>query len=215
MNRQVFITFLLTFFLVLGYAILRYIVIKGESIEHIPLYFSNKAFATTSVVLIGLSFVLGPLSKFWPNSFKKYLTLRKYFGVFGFGIGALHAFTTLLMFNPNYYPRMFDKAGKLTAQGELSMLFGILALFVFSAVAITSFPSIEEKMDKGKWLMIQRVGYLAYFFVMLHLVFMGYRGWLNPKTWPGGLWPISLISFLIVLFVFVLRFMAIFKQKEN
>lgn len=215
MNRQVFTTFLIAFLSIFIYAILRYVVIKGDSVEHIPLYITNKAFATTSVFLIGLSFGLGPLAKFWPEMFKKHVYLRKYFGLFGFGIAALHAFTTLLMFTPKYYPKLFDKEAVLTGQGELSMFFGILALFVFSGVAVTSLPSIEEKMDKKQWLFVQRIGYGAYFFVMLHLVFMSFRGWLNPKTWPGGLLPISLISFLIILLVFLIRIFAIFSQKEK
>ena len=28
-----------------------------------------------------------------------------------------------------------------------------------------------------------------------HLVFMGYKGWLNPSGWHGGMPPISLVAF--------------------
>jgi hypothetical protein len=32
-------------------------------------------------------------------------------------------------------------------------------------------------------------------FSAAHLFFMGYEGWLKPSGWPGGLAPISLVSF--------------------
>ncbi len=40
---------------------------------------------------------------------------------------------------------------------------------------------------------------LAMLFAAVHLVFMGYEGWLNPAGWNGGLPPISLVAFSFFL----------------
>jgi hypothetical protein len=31
----------------------------------------------------------------------------------------------------------------------------------------------------------------------VHLFFMGYKGWLNPSGWHGGLPPISLVAMVV------------------
>ncbi|GBF18741.1 hypothetical protein C21_00906 [Arenibacter sp. NBRC 103722] len=40
------------------------------------------------------------------------------------------------------------------------------------------------------------------FLLGIHLVFMGYSTWTSPSKWQGGLPPISLDSFIVVLFGF-------------
>ena len=212
--KPTLIIFFIIFLILFIYAIVRYNVFRGVSMLNIPLYISNKALAVASVVLIGLSFFLGPLAKFWPRTFAQKLYLRKYLGLFGFGIAAVHGLISLLIFNPSYYPRFFLE-GKLTLAGELSMLFGILALFIFSIVAITSLPSIETTMDRKSWLSIQRLGYLAFIFVLLHVSVIGYKGWLTPSEWPGKLLPMSLITFIIIALVLLVRIISIFAKRSS
>jgi len=178
------------------YAIIRYNVIKGIPWQDLPLFISNKAIALAAVVFIALSFVLGPLARVWPGIFTRFQYLRKYFGLLGFSLGAVHAFISLLIFTPAYYPRFFTDA-KLNIIGELSMLFGVISFFIFLLVAISDIPSVERSMKYDAWLKIQRTGYLALFFVLLHVFVMGFEGWFKPETWPGGLLPISLIAFII------------------
>lgn len=201
-----FIIFVFTF----AYALLRYNILRSVPIDQIPLYITNKAVALTATILIGLSFLLGPLAHFWPKKFEHQLYLRKYLGVYGFGIAALHAIMSLMLFSPSYYPRYFDTTtGKMTLGGESAILFGILAILVFAAIAVTSLPSIEEKMQPAQWKSVQRLGYLAYFLVLLHVGIMGYKGWLNPESYSFGLISISLITALFIIFVFILRTLVI------
>lgn len=197
-----FITFAFTF----TYAIIRYNVVRNVAVDQIPLYIANKAIALTATILIGMSFLLGPLARFWPKKFENQLYLQKYLGIFGFGIAALHAIMSLTIFDQSYYPRYFDATtGKMTLGGETALLFGILAFLIFASIAVTSLPSIEEKMQPAQWKSVQRLGYLAFFFVLLHVGVLGYRGWLNPESYSYGLISISLITALFIIFVFVLR----------
>ncbi len=188
-----------------AYAVVRYHVIKGVPWENFPLFISNKAIALAAVVFIALSYDFGPLARFWPRVFVRELSTRKYFGLAGFGLAAAHAIISLILFSPAYYPKFFSAAGKLSLAGELSMMFGVLAFFVFLAVALTSIPSVGAAFDEKRWKAIQRAGYAAFALVMLHVLVMGVEGWLKPSGWPGGMLPISLVAFIIILLTLLAR----------
>ena len=208
------IIFLVSFAIIFSYSILRYNVFKGVPADQIPLYIFNKAISLTSVLLIGLSFLLGPLARFWGKIEPK-LYMRKYLGVFGFGLASIHGVISSLIFNSAYYPKFFAESGKLNLTGEMSMLFGILSIFVFSAVAVTSLPSVESLMHPKQWKFVQRLGYIALILTLLHVAVMGWEGWLNTATWPGGLLPISLLASLIIILVLVMRIIVLILPKRK
>lgn len=197
------------------YAIVRYNLVRSVPFDNIPLYISNKAIALSATILIGLSFLLGPLARFWPNQFVPHLPLREHLGVFGFGLAALHAVVSLILLTPAYYPRFFAEDGRLNFIGETSMLFGVLAFLIFASITVTSLPPMEKQMDQIQWKFIQRLGYLAYVFVLAHVGIMGYRGWFRPEAWQYGLASISLISALFIIFVLVMRTLVIIFPRKR
>lgn len=201
--------------LAIGYAVLRYHVIKGVPWSNFPLFILNKGLSLSAVFLIAVSYVLGHLSRFFPKTFIPWLSMRKYLGLFGFGLAAVHALMSLLLLSPAYYPKFFVESGKLNLVGELSLLFGVVSFSVFSIVAITSIPSVEKEMDKNKWLKVQRMGYLAFASVGLHVLIMGFAGWLTPKTWPGGLLPVSLVAFIVIAITILLKMVALMLPKTS
>lgn len=197
------------------YAIIRYNLVRNVPFDNIPLFIANKAIALSATILIGLSFLLGPLARFWPNQFVAHLLLRKHLGVLGFGLATLHAVMSLILLTPAYYPRFFAEGGRLNFIGETSMLFGILAFLVFAGITITSLPPVEKQMHPNQWKFVQRLGYLAYVFVLIHVAIMGYRGWFRPESWQYGLASISLIAVLFIIFVLVMRTLVIvFPRKK-
>lgn len=192
-----------------AYAIIRYNVIKGVPWQQLPLFISNKAIALAAVFFIALSYDFGPLARFWPKVFVPELSTRKFLGLLGFGLAAAHAVISLLVFSQAHYPKFFTEAGKLNLTGELSMLFGVAAFFTFAMIAATSLPGVEKVLDRRKWQMLQRIGYLAFFLVMLHVLVMGVEGWLKPSGWPGGLLPISLVAFIAIALTLLVRAVVI------
>lgn len=211
--KQATVILLTTLTATLLYAILRYNIVRSVSFDHLPLFISNKAIALSATILIGLSFLLGPLARFFPDQFTPYLSLRKSLGVLGFGVASLHAILALILLKPAYYPRLFASDGQLNFTGEISMLFGVLALFIFTFVAISSLPSVEEKMQADSWKMVQRLGYLAYLLVLGHVTVMGFQGWFRPESWQYGLMSISLISAMVVVLVLLMRALVIVFPK--
>lgn len=172
------------------------------------LYIANKAIAGASVILIGTSFLIGPLARFWPKTWVSKLYLRKHFGVFGFVVAVLHVIITLILISPQQYPKLYIEVGMLNSMGQWSLLLGTLAIIMFAVISVTSIPSIERVMSNRTWLIIQRTGYLAFLFVLIHVFQLKYKGWINLDNWLNGLPPASLIPFIFILFVFLARFIV-------
>ncbi len=200
--------------IIFTYAIIRYHILRGVPWDNFPLYISNKAISLASLVFIAISYMLGSLAKFIPNVFVKALPSRKFFGLLGFGLAAVHALISAIIFSPAYYGRFFAENGKLNLNGELILAFGILAFFTFLIVAITSLPSIAEKLDNKEWLAMQRLGYLGLIFLLLHVFILGRRGWLIPDAWRAGMMPISLVAAIVITFTLVLKITAILIPKK-
>jgi len=213
-QRSKIVTAITTLVIVFTYAILRYNIYKGVSWSELPLFISNKAISLSAVVFISLSYLIGSLSRFWPKLFSPLMGSRKFFGLFGFGLAALHGLISLLIFSPSHYPKFFSATGQLNLVGELSMLFGVLGFFVFSAVALSSIPQVVSSMDQKRWMMVQRLGYLGLLLVFFHVFSMGIEGWLKPSGWPGGLLPISLVAAIIIAFTLLLKLTALIFFQE-
>lgn len=200
-----------------AYAIVRYHLYKGVPWSELPLYISNKALALSAIVLIALSYIVSSLAKFWPNTFGDTFLARKFFGLTGFGLAALHSalsLVNLIVSGRAKYPAYFDAAGAVTEKGWFAIGFGAVSFLLFSAVASTSLPFIGKNLSKERWHTIQRLGYLGLIFALLHVGVMGLAGWQAPETWPGGLLPISLIAALTIVVALVLRIVVVTLRKQ-
>lgn len=198
----------------LAYAIVRYNIARDVPYDQLPLYIGNKAMAMGTVIIIGLSFALGPLAHFWPGTFTRFTPLKKSYGLIGFAVAAVHAIMSLILLSPAYYSRLYLASGKLTANGELTMLLGILAFVVFATVAATSLPGVASTMQPDQWKRMMRLGYLAYFLVLLHVGIMGWGGWWRASSWQWGLASISLVSCFVIVVVMCLRLFVAGSKKE-
>jgi len=197
------------------YAIVRYHIVRGVSWDNFPLYISNKAISLSSLVFISISYMLGSLARFIPGSFVKALPSRKFFGLLGFGLGAIHALISAIIISPAYYARFYAQNGKLTLNGEMILAFGVLAFFTFLIVAITSLPSVAEKLDNKEWLAMQRLGYLGLILLLLHVFILGRAGWFRPDAWQAGMMPISLAAAIVVTFTLILKISALLFPKKT
>ena len=203
------------FVVAFAYAILRYNILKGIAWEHLPLFISNKAISLSAVMFIALSYLLGPLARFWTKAIVPLLGLRQFFGLLGFGLAAMHGLVSLLLFTPANYPKFFLLDGTLNLIGELSMMFGILAFFIFAAVALTSIPHVAQSMSAKHWQVVQRLGYFGLVLVLFHVLVMGYEGWMQPSSWPGGMLPVSLVAAIIIAFALLLRIVVLISPGKD
>ena len=79
------------------------------------------------------------------------------------------------------------------------MAVGAIALLFLLSPAVTTLPMMPKALGGWRWQRTQRAGYLALSLVLVHLVVLGWKGWLAPEGWHGGLPPISLIAAVAAL----------------
>ena len=193
-----------TFALTLGYAVLRYNIAGQVAWSRFPLYVMNKAIIFSGFILLLINYTsMLPLKK---SSLKQ--EVLKHIGISGFLMIILHAIISILLLRPAEYPKFFD-ANQLNFFAGISILTAVIAV-VLLWIYNMSFKILykESFTVKQQRTIFSTVLILSGF----HLFFMGYKGWFAPAKWFGGLPPISLLSFLFLLFAF---FIYAFRKKHN
>jgi len=188
------------------YAFLRYTINHGEPVQDLPFYLSNKVLGVSSVIMIGIAYLLAPVAKIWPK-FRVYLGHRKYLGVGGFLVGTGHGIMSSLLMTTSNYKVFYDlDTGRLNWQGSLSMFFGTIALVHFGLIAVISVPSIMRDMNPRQWKLLQRGGIVALWTTFLHIAAFGYGSWFNLEKWYGGMPPFSLVGASSIIVLLSLRY---------
>ena len=186
---------LVTVVLSIAYAVLRYHVLGPVPWNDFPMFILNKGLSLAAFVLLTLNFSLGPIRSLGARVPEGWLSARKALGMTGFLLVLIHALMSFLLFGAARYGLFFTDDGTLTLAGGLAMLFGVLG-FVFLWGYNLSFQTfLREDAMFIRVLTSRRVMLFGLVLGGLHLLFMGYEGWLNPGGWHGGLPPISLLAF--------------------
>ena len=187
----------------IAYTILRYHILGTTPWSQFPLYILNKGLSLTGFILLGINFSLGPLNNIGAGIGEKWLSIRPSLGVSSFLFIFTHLFLSLILLNPANYQKFFHENGSFTTNGGLSMLAGVIA-FLFLWLYTVSFQTFLRE-DKGfiKFITSRKVILVAMVFTAAHIFFMGYQGWLTPQNWPGGLPPITLVSFIIFIIAYI------------
>ncbi len=172
------------FFGIIGY----FVILRGRSFD---LDFSNRAFAIGSVFLIGFSFILGPLARFFPKTFVPKLEYRKPLGLWGYGFAIIHILLSLLIVEPEVF-----------AGSRLALISGMLAILIFSFVAFSSTVKSINAFGFERWQQIQRTGYLAYILVILHFSLLEGGEFIGRQ--------LGQITLTFALLVLILRLLIIF-----
>ena len=170
------------------------------------LFFLNKAVGQTAVILIGLSFLLGPLCKIF-HFLSHHIQYRKYFGLFGFGFVVLHIVFSLLQ-----WPDRFNLQWYI--DHLVGIIAAIIAMLIFTVLAFTSRASIMHSLGGPRWKMIQRTGYIAVVLVLIHIYIASSLRW---QQWFAGevSMPTSLLIFVFGIVVIVARLIALLWDKHN
>jgi DMSO/TMAO reductase YedYZ heme-binding membrane subunit len=189
----------------LAYSIVRYHFVGDTSWTHFPLFILNKAISLAAVGLIASSYLIGKVFRWHDHDKHLRLVVIKFCGIFGFFLAGIHAFLSLCLLRPAYFAKFFLEDGQLNFTAELSMTVGVIGLFLLMSPAISTLPMVPKAIGGWRWKRSQRVGYVALAFIVVHLVAMGYKGWMTPSKWPGGLLPISLVAVIVALLPLIVR----------
>jgi len=181
---------ILIFLFTLVYSIVRYNIFKDIPWTDLPLYVINKAVSFSAIIYIAMYIILEK-----KNYHEISTKIRKYATKVVF----THIAISFIILSPSYYPKFFD-GPKLNLIGQLSLLAGIVSFGLINSSWLVK--TLKPKMSIS--LFNQYGTELLLLIIALHLFLMGYQGWSTPSNWPGGMPPITLLSFvaaIIPLFV--------------
>lgn len=199
---------LITCILSIGYAVLRYQILGPVPWKDLPFYILNKGIALSAFVLLILNFSFGPLNNLGVHVPVRLLDSRKVLGMTGFLLVLIHVFISFLLFEPEVHGKFFQEDGTLTLFGGLSMLGGVVS-FVSLWVYFLSFLTHLRDDEKFIKVITSRPFLLAaMLFSLIHVFFMGYKVWVEPGDWYGGLPPISLIAFVFFSIAYVINLLG-------
>ena len=173
----------LLFFIITIYTLVRYLVFGSVTIHHIPVYLMNKSIALLAVCCLFFAIL---------NSLKPLKQTKKW-AMAAFHFTYIHVVISAIIFNREYFPKLFDSS-QMNLTGELTVLFGVLASYIFWQDNSHRLSLLKSNIIRPKVLRS-----IALIFILGHLLAMGLNGWLNFALWNGGLPPISLLSFIIVM----------------
>lgn len=182
---------LLTFILSLTYAIVRYNIFHEVAWNDLPLYVMNKAISLAAVILFAISRVI---------KFNSESNIKKILKDFAVIFAIVHVVISITILSPSYFSKFYIDS-QFTLLGSSTLLFGILAfllMFLFSSKFFLR-KVLSNKTNMNKIVL------LFLLFGAAHVFVMGFNGWLVPSNWPGGLPPISMISFLTLLVPLVIK----------
>lgn len=196
---------ILTTALSLLYVVARYHIAGGVPWKDFPFFILNKAISLSAFILLVINFSVGPLANLGVNVPVAWLNSRNVLGVFSFILVIAHTFMSLMLFSPSIYSKFFEVDGTLTFSAGMSMLGGIIALLVLWVYNLSFKTHLRDNRGLISFLTSRKFLLTTLVFGGIHLLFMGYSGWINPSGWHGGIPPVSLVAFIFFVFGYVVN----------
>ena len=190
------------------YAVVRYNIVGTVLWKDLPILVMNKGIALSALVLLTFNFSLSPLNNIGVHISNKWLNSRKSMGLTGFVFAFIHLFMSISILNPKYYSVFFMDDGTLSLRGGVSLFGGILSFVLLWVYNISFKPILKHEMKIKEMISSRRFFVYGMLFTGIHLFFMGYTGWTTFSKWQGGLPPISLISFVIFAFGYLINLLG-------
>jgi len=195
----------ITCMLSVGYAILRYHIVGTVPWKDFPFFILNKGISLSAFILLTFNFTLGPLKNLGVKVSEAWLNARQAMGMTGFLLVLIHALISFMLFNPEIFGKFFEENGSLTLLAGLSMLGGVISFVVLWAYNLAFKTYLREDKAFIGFITSRKFLLAAMLFAIAHIFFMGYKGWMSPSDWQGGLPPISLVAFTFCVFGYIIN----------
>ena len=198
----------ITCLLSIGYAILRYHIVGPVPWKDLPFFILNKGISLSAFILLTFNFSFGPISNLGIKLPDGFLNSRRAIGMTGFLMVLIHVLMSFMIFNQDVYGKFFHQNGTLTLFAGLSMLGGILSFVILWVYNLSFQTQLREDKKFIQFITSRKFLLTAMLFILMHLFFMGYTGWIEPATWHGGLPPISLVGFVFFVVGYIINLMG-------
>lgn len=195
--KQYFISFLLALEVAAVFSLYLFLR-RGYFDSHIL----NKVLASTSLVLLGIVLLIGPVSRFY-NRFDRWLLWRREIGIMAFFLALTHG--------------IISYSGKTSP----ALLWGFVSLAIMAVLFLTSYKAIEKRLNRNFWVKLQSWGVrMGTLFAFFHLWLLKYPGWIKWLEQGGtqdlarpDFPPASLLGALFLTFVVITRLGEILGSK--
>jgi len=174
----------------------------------------NKSLATSTLLLLGIVLLLGPLSRLFAV-FDHFLKYRKELGIMTFFTGVTHVYLSM-------FPLARRGPWGFYASQPLSAYAGLAGLIIMFILLLLSGAVVERSIGTRVWWKLQYWGArLAFIAIALHFVVLKYQSmvqWFIDRGaggMQGMLWlpPISLLAAVFTFFVLVVRLSELFGPR--
>jgi DMSO/TMAO reductase YedYZ heme-binding membrane subunit len=166
----------------------------------------SPALALTGAVLLGSSFGLSSMSYFF-DFLDKELRFRKYLGILGFYCAFAYSVSLLIVEPDRYFFGFFRNF--FTAD----FLLGLSAVAILTMMFVISYNWAIKRLGAKRWRQLLRMGYLAYFFLILRGWLLEQDAWLDWMLSPAGLPPPRLVVSTFATIVILVRFVMLLHQQ--
>ncbi len=139
------------------------------------LYVPNKALAGVGMVLLALTFLIGPITRYFDH-FDTWLGYRKELGIVGAFFIVAHSIISYFLL-PKKFPQ--EKLSFLSLEFAAGLIGAALLVFLFSI----SFRKMIESLGTSRWWFMQRWGLrLVILLAVIHVYDMKWAGWMKWLT---------------------------------
>ena len=192
----------------IAYVVLRYHIFGDVLWKDLPFFIFNKGISLAAFILLTYNFTFGPLRNLGVKMPETWLNARSILGMTGFVLVFIHVFMSFLLFSSARYANFYEPDGTLTLLAGLSMLGGTLAFVVLWIYNLSFQTQLRKNKSFIKFITSRKFLLWAILFSGVHLFFMGYKGWLNPAGWHGGMPPVSLVAFTFFVFGYFINILG-------
>lgn len=184
-----------------------------------PMHSWNRAFADTSLLLLILTLMIGPLSRIF-KYFKGYLSWRSALGVWSAITAILHVFVVFDGWFQWQFIRVIAGIDQATGQlffdpgFTLANLTGVLGLLYILLLGMISNKKAINFLGKRSWDYLQQKSSLLYTLIVLHTAFFLFFYRLGNENWLQKPFLITIaLMFVLQCSVFTIFVWKLRKKK--
>ncbi len=172
------------------------------------LYIPNKVLASVAMTLIALTFIIGPVTRYF-DRFDKWLGYRKEIGIVGGLLAILHGIVTYYLLPIEFPSEWIDFTAPQTAAGLTGAILLGLLFFI-------SFKKAILLLGAGRWWFLQRFGLrFVVVFTLVHVYVLKWDSWImwlvqgdgNPTLELANPWlpGLGILATLFITWVVIVR----------
>ena len=144
-----------------------------------PLFVPNKVIAAAGMTLLALTFLIGPLSRYF-DRWDHLLAYRKEIGIVGGFLAVLHAFVSYFLLPLKFPQTKYSLDNPYT-------LAGLIGVFLLVFLFILSLKRVIALLEGRTWWFWQRWGLrLVIVATLIHVYMMKWNGWVKWLSQGGG-----------------------------